>query len=188
MTLAYARPPARASRDLEAAARIALLLLCIAALTAGTVVLIGAGTVRGWLGFGFGGVEDRPGEVVAILANNLRVLAAILIACIVAQLARRSDGAAPLVRFVRGTCDLLLAAAAGAHALVVGAGVGAYGGRMVAALVPHGPVELASYSLALALYAAARREPLSVRRWANLGGGAFAGLALAATLEVFVTP
>ena len=44
--------------------------------------------------------------------------------------------------------------------LVVGAAIGAYGTRMVGAMLPHGPVELAAYSLALALYLHGRRRAL----------------------------
>ena len=84
-------------------------------------------------------------------------------------------------------CDAVVVTAAAVHALLVGAGVGAYGGRMIDALLPHGPVELAAYSLALALYGAARRERLSAGRWAAAALGSALGLGLAAVLEVFVT-
>ena len=47
-----------------------------------------------------------------------------------------------------------------ANVLVVGAGLGAYGARMVRAELPHGPVELAAYALALGLYLQGRRRAL----------------------------
>ena len=47
-----------------------------------------------------------------------------------------------------------------ANVLVVGAALGAYGERMVRAMLPHGPVELAAYALALALYLQGRSRAL----------------------------
>ena len=51
--------------------------------------------------------------------------------------------------------------------LVVGAALGGYGTRMVRAMLPHGPVELAAYSLALALYLQGRRRALPAARLAG---------------------
>ena len=63
-----------------------------------------------------------------------------------------SAGAAAQDRFT-GSCgalgEALLAAAVAANVIVVGASFGAYGTRMLRAALPHGPVELAAYSLAL---------------------------------------
>ena len=70
--------------------------------------------------------------------------------------------------------------------IVVGASLGAYGTRMVRAALPHGPVELAAYSLALALYLQGRREPLPSRHGRDVGALSIAALALAAVLETFV--
>lgn len=183
---ATALPPA-IPRDGAAAARIAAALLGIAALTAAAVALLAAAPVREFLGFGFGGIDPRLSEVVSILANNLRILLALLIACGLAQLALR---AAPSItmRTLVVFCDVVVAGLAVAHALLVGAGVGAYGGRMVVALLPHGPLELAAYSLALALYLAARRERLAPRRYVATALAAALGLAIAAPLEVLLRP
>jgi hypothetical protein len=170
-----------------AAGRVAAYLIGLAAATAGVVAVAAAGPARELLGFTFPGVEDRLSEVVSILANNLRVLAAVFVACAAAQLSR----SAPNVesgRVVVLLCDGVLAVVAAWHALLVGAGVGAYGGRMLATLVPHGPVELAAYSLALGLYVTARRERLERRRWLAAGAASAIGLLLAAVLEVYVTP
>ena len=48
--------------------------------------------------------------------------------------------------------EVLLGGAIAANLIIVGASFGAYGTRMLRAALPHGPVELAAYSLALALY------------------------------------
>jgi hypothetical protein len=161
-----------------------------AGLVAATVAMVDAEGARAWLGFTFPGLDPRAGEALSILANNLRLLVAILVACAVAQLARDESAATPVGRATRVVvllCDAVVVTAAAVHALLVGAGVGAYGGRMIDALLPHGPVELAAYSLALALYGAARRERLSASRWAAAALGSALGLGLAAVLEVFVT-
>jgi hypothetical protein len=67
----------------------------------------------------------------------------------------------------------------------VGVAVGAYGARAGRALLPHGPVELAGFSLALALYAAVRRNSASARQAGSLAGSAMVLLALAAVLETY---
>jgi hypothetical protein len=73
-----------------------------------------------------------------------------------------------------------------ANMLVVGAGLGGYGERMARAELPHGPVELTAYALALALYLQGRRRALPVRHLAKVGAATVALLALAAALETFV--
>ncbi len=51
--------------------------------------------------------------------------------------------------FLRTVADLVLACAVAVNAAVVGAALGAYGGRMVTAVLPHAPLELAAYACAL---------------------------------------
>ncbi len=80
----------------------------------------------------------------------------------------------------------MLGAGVAANVIVVGAGLGAYGARMIRALLPHGPVELAAYSLALALYLEGRQRPLGIRHAVAVGALSVAALALAAVLETFV--
>ena len=69
--------------------------------------------------------------------------------------------------------------------LVVGAAVGGYGTRMVRAMLPHGPVEVAAYALALALYLLGRSRPLPTARLAGTIATSVALLAVAALLETF---
>ena len=65
---------------------------------------------------------------------------------------------------------MLLGAAVAANVIVIGASFGAYGTRMLRAALPHGPVELAAYSLALALYLQGRRRPLPARHMLAVDG------------------
>jgi len=90
-------------------------------------------------------------------------------------------------RLLLGGFDALLGVQVAVNLLVVGASVGAYGQRMLAALLPHGPLELAAFALALTVYARARQGALTVPRAATLGAAALLALALAALLESYVT-
>lgn len=187
----------RPAAPIHSATLLALGLVLLAAGAALAVSLAGAEGARAWLGYGFEGLPDRAGEVVAIFANNVRMLAGVFAACCVAQLARNDlrAGAGPQAALASGfgqaftwVCDLAVAGSAVGHALLIGASVGAYGNRLLAFLFPHGPFELAAYSIALALYVEARRGRVPLRRWvasAALGVGA---LALGAPLEVFLAP
>ena len=83
--------------------------------------------------------------------------------------------------------EILLCAAVTANVVVVGASLGAYGARMLRAALPHGPVELAAYSLALSLYIQGRRRPLAIGHVLGVAALSVSGLALAAILETFVS-
>jgi hypothetical protein len=176
--------------DRRAAARIALALIAIAAVTGSAVHLIAAAPARHALGFGFGGIPREPGEAVSIFVNNARMLLALLAACLVSQ-ASYLGGVSrdePIAVVARTACDVVVVAVAAGHALLVGSAVGAYGGRMIVALLPHGPLELAAFALPLALYAAARRERLTARHWLATTAAAAAGLFVAAVAEVLLAP
>jgi hypothetical protein len=56
---------------------------------------------------------------------------------------------------------------------------------MVRAMLPHGPFEVAAYSLALALYLQGRHRPLPAVRTTRTIAASVALLALAALLEAF---
>jgi hypothetical protein len=64
--------------------------------------------------------------------------------------------------------------------------LGAYGSRMGVAMLPHGPLELAAYALALALYLHARRGPLTVGRVGATATACLTLLAVGSMLETFV--
>lgn len=161
--------------EVVVAARLAAGATLLVLLVAAAVRAAAAPAAREWLGFEFPGLEPRVGEAAEIFVNNARLLAAVLVACLVVRSAR------PLV----GLCDVVLLVAAAFHVAFVGAALGAYGQRTLAAMLPHGPLELGAFALALALYLAARREPVSGWRVACIALVSLAGLALAALLEVF---
>jgi len=145
-----------------------------------------ASRARSWLHYTFPGVPHRIGAAVGIFANNSRELLGVLGLLLIAQLAaRRPEGPARAQLVVRTGGELLLAVAIAANALVVGAAVGAYGDRMVRAMLPHGPVEVSAYALSLSLYLNGRHRPLSGRRMAITIEASVALLAAAALLETF---
>jgi hypothetical protein len=189
MTMTAPSPSSAAVLDVRAdaatALRIATLLSAIAGVTAAGVGLFAADPVRRLLGFTFSGVPAGLGSTLSILANNLRMLGAVVLACAIAQLAGANDRLSNgLVR----ACDGVIVGVATAHAVAVGAGVGAYGGRMLVALLPHGPVELWAFSLALALYVAARRDRITWEHCLAIFMVCALQLSVAAALEVFVAP
>ena len=156
--------------------------LCVAVL----VAVAAPAQARDWLGFTFPGVAARPAVAVGIFAHNLRSLSGIFVLLIFARLAPRAPDKRTAQLTVR-LGELLLAGAITANVVVVGAALGAYRERMMLALMPHGPVELAAYSLALALYRQDRRRNLPAAYVATAGAASVALLALAAVLETWVT-
>ena len=181
--------PTETAYSLELA-RLAILIgvLAIAAGIALAVIVAVAAPVqaRDWLGFTFPGVVARAAVAVGIFAHNLRFLSGVFVLLIFARLAPR----APDQRTARLTVrlgELILAGAITANIVVVGAALGAYRERMLLALMPHGPVELAAYSLALALYLQNRRRNLPAAYVAKAGAACLALLALAAVLETWVS-
>ncbi len=177
-------------------AETARLASCVAAtltIACGVIVLIVhlwfAGAARRWLAFPFAGIPARPGTAAIIFSHNLRALAAVCGLLLIAQSAYWSAaGAQPghAHRMLRGLGEALLAAAVAANLVVIGASFGAYGTRMVRAALPHGPVELAAYSLALALYVQGRNRPLPIRHVLAVAALSISVLALAALLETFL--
>jgi hypothetical protein len=186
------RPSARSGRPdagpLIEAARVAAALIGVAAVTALVVDLFAAQEARHFLGFTFAGVPRRWSKSVSIFAGNARVLMGVLVASAIVHLARRSTNTAPeriLARTVTVVCDTALAAETGFNVLLVGAAFGAYGRRGLDAMLPHGPLELTAYSLALSAYLAARRGTLTRRRLIGTAAVGLAALAVGSVLEVF---
>ena len=135
-----------------------------------------------------GSPHDRATAAI-IFSHNLRALAAVCGLLLIAQSAYWSAaGAEPgrAHRTLRRLGEALLAAAVAANLVVIGASFGAYGTRMVRAALPHGPVELAAYSLALALYLQGRTRALPARHMLAVVALSVAMLALAAVLETYV--
>lgn len=183
--------PALAEDTLAGTARLAIRVagaLTVAALLIALVTrLYFAIQARRWLAYPFTGVPAKTGIAAAIFTHNLRALLTVGGALLVAQIFHRTSpnpGGGP--RVLQLAVDLLVAVAVLANLVVVGVSFGAYGPRMVTATLPHGPVELASYSLAIALYLQGRRRRLAVRHIAKIAAVSVALLALAAALETFV--
>jgi hypothetical protein len=80
---------------------------------------------------------------------------------------------------------VVIAGAVTGNVLVIGAAIGGYGTRMLVAMLPHGPVELAAYSLALGLYVRGRGRALPTGGIAIVACASVALLALAAALETW---
>jgi hypothetical protein len=167
---------------------VALALVGLTALTAIAVHLVAADAARQQLGFTFEGLPRRVDQALAIFANNVRVLGAVLAACVAVQVAARGPDAgweALLLRTVTAVCDAAVIVGCAVHVLVIGAAVGAYGERTLWMVLAHGPFELAAFSLALALYLAGRRERLPAGRLLAVALAATAALAVGALLEVY---
>lgn len=145
------------------------------------------GGARTFLGFDFPGVPRTFEEAAGIFGNNLRVMLAAFVCCFIVQWpwleGHGKPGAAwrRLCRAADGVVAFLVAL----NVTVVGLAVGGYGLRMVAAMLPHGPVELLAFSGALTLYLIARQQPLRSTTVLRLGGGSVVVLAVAAALEVY---
>ena len=119
--------------------------------------------------------------------HNLRAILGVFGLLLIAQLAARHPGGPGRAqRLILAGGELILAGVIAANVLVVGAGLGGYGERMARAELPHGPVELAAYALALALYLQGRRRALPAVHLARVVAVSVALLALAAALETFV--
>jgi hypothetical protein len=183
------RAPAETACSLELA-RLAILIgaVAIAAGVALAAIVAVAAPVqaRDWLGFAFPGVAARPAVAVGIFTYNLRSLTGVFVLLILARLAPRAPDKRTAQLTVR-LGELLLAGAITANVVVAGAALGAYRERMLLALMPHGPVELAAYSLALALYLQNRRRNLPAAYVATAGAACVALLAIAAVLETWVS-
>lgn len=165
---------------------VAAALTAAAMLTAAVVHLALAGEARRWLGYRFPGVPSHVSTAVWILGHNARGLAGVLGLLMIAQLAARSPGPARAQQVLRSAVEVVIAGAIAANVLVIGAAIGGYGTRMLVAMVPHGPVELSAYSLALGLYLRGRRRALPAAHMAVVACASAALLALAAALETWV--
>ena len=169
-------------------------LAVAAALTAATLAVAAivriawAPDVRQALGFPFAGIPANSDAAAAIFVNNARLLAAVFAAVLIAQspwLAGRTARRGPLGAALLAAVDTVLALAVAGNAILVGAAVGAYGTRMIAAVLPHGPLELFAFAMALALHLRAHRGPLEARPILATAAGCLAALALAALLETY---
>lgn len=171
-----------AARQLTVTATVIMLALIA---VAAVVHLTGAASARRLLAFAF---PARPPGLDAswgIFTGNLRLAAAPLAGALLLQLADRDGGA---VKLGRTLLDAIIAIFLGLNVVIVGAGFGGYGARMIQYALPHGPVELAAYSCALTVYTTARAGHLHVRQAWLLPSASVALLAVAAVLEAAASP
>jgi hypothetical protein len=168
--------------------RVVAALLAVIAATGTVIRLVAAAPTRRWLDYPFTGVPARPGEAAVIFAHNGRALFGVFGLLLIAQVALREPaGPGSVQHALRSAGESLLAGLIAANVLVVGASLGAYGPRMARAMLPHGPLELAAFALALALYLQGRRRARPVRYLLTTGATSVLLLAAAAALETFVT-
>jgi hypothetical protein len=158
-------------------------LVCVATVAAVVTALRFASPARTWLSFRFTGVPREPLGAAAVFAHNASLLGAIFALCVLVQ--ALGDEQTALARVARLGSDATVIGLGLVNASLVGVAVGAYGARAVRALLPHGPVELAGFSFALALYAAVRRDSASARQAGVLAGSAVVLVVLAAVLETY---
>jgi hypothetical protein len=109
--------------------------------------------------FAFPGRPAGLGAAWGIVIGNLRLAATPLAGALLRRLADRG-GRVP--GRGRALLDVILAGVVVLNVVVVGAGFGAYGARMVRYTLPHGPVELAGYCCALTVYLSARAGRLEL--------------------------
>lgn len=177
--------PARPGSS-QLATKVAALLVGLTGGTAMAVHFLAAERARATLDFGFAGVPHTFGTAAGIFANNARVLAAILVACLAVQVGRgltEPAFARTVGQAIAVICDATLLVLCCLQIVVIGAAYGAYGLQTVRATVLHGPFELAAFSIGLALYLSARCEPLCWRRFVSTSASALALLAAGAVLE-----
>jgi hypothetical protein len=185
--LRRARPRSWSIETCLLALLVASVLVALAGCTAAAIRLLAAAPTRRWLHYPFRGVPDRFGVAVSIFAHNGRAMAGVFGLLLIAQVAVRSpSGPGRAQRSLRAVGELLLAGLVAANVLRVGASLGAYGTRMAVAMLPHGPIELAAFATALALYLQGRRRRLSTRRLVMTAAVSVVLLAAAAALETFV--
>ena len=156
-------------------------------------LLLDAPLVRGWLAFQFEAPPASLTVALDTLASNVAIaLVALGAALGLASLATARTAEARRRRFVfRATRlwgDLALAVVWAGNVAVVGAGLGAYGGRFAMALLPHGPIELAGFAIALGAYLEARAGRARSRDLGYALLGTITLLAVAAVLETWARP
>jgi hypothetical protein len=182
-----ARPTSWSADTCLLALLVSSVLVALAGCTAAAIRLLAGAPTRRWLHYPFRGVPDRFGVAVSIFAHNGRAMAGVFGLLLVAQVAARgASGPGPAQRSLRAVSELLLAGLVAANVLRVGASLGAFGTRMAVAMLPHGPVELAAFATALALYLQGHGRPLSIRQLVMTAVVSVALLAVAAALETFV--
>ncbi len=175
----------------RALARLAGLLSAIVAAIAAAVALTFAVQVRRGLGFGFDGVPHHVDQAVRICLANARLAVGLGAAAAVKQLQQSwtdnspASGVARMLAATSRGLDGVVAVVILVNVVPVGLAFGAYGWRMVPALLPHGPFELLAFCIAANLFLVAGKRRISRREWVLSGSATLGLLCLAAALETF---
>ena len=143
-----------------------------------------ADSTRRLLDFQFAGLPPTPSTVASILAVNFRLLIGAIAASVIVQAASTKQGAIGTV--VVAALDTIILLEFVLNVVVIGSSLGAYGGRMATAMLPHGPFELVAFAAVIALYLRARRRAVPARQLVAVSLGACGLLLVAAVLETFV--
>jgi hypothetical protein len=182
---------ARNVLDPRSLARIAGIASAITAIIAVVVAVTIAAQARRWLGFGFSGIPPRIGDAGSVLLDNSRFVFGLGAAALLVQLIARgahatkpTDALRVLVP-LRMVVDAVVLLAVLVNLALVGLAVGAYGWRMVVALLPHGPFEVCAYCIAANVFINARHRPIAGREWLAAGLVCAGMLTVAAVLETF---
>jgi hypothetical protein len=160
-----------------------LLLLGLGALGAGTAVgaLVGASRLGLVVPPASSG---SPGDAAAILVNNLEVCAVLIAATLLQPrgVASIAPGFLPL-----WLTDLAVGLLVAFNLLAVGGVIGALGLHAVLRMLPHAPLELGGYLVAVLAYARARRGALQRREALRMFALAVALLTCGALVESYVS-
>lgn len=164
---------------LRNACSVAAAALGIAAAVALLVQGLGlAAAVRHALGFTFSGVPRTHSAAIDIAAHNGAIAAAPLLA---------ARAHLRMGRWGRHGTAAVLALVGVANAAAIGIALGAYGTRALRSLMPHGPLELAAFSIAGGAYMQACRRELEIRMWRGAVYATALLVVVAGIAEVFMT-
>jgi hypothetical protein len=166
------------------AGRITCVYIAACAAIATVVSAALADQARQWLHFkfGFAAFHSSLADAAVIFEHNAPTLVELFAATALVQLAAlaaTTKGRRAYVTF----CDLVGGQVLLLNAATVGAGIGAYGERFLAALLPHGPVEISAFAIGGGVYLRSRRGRITLRAALPAAGLAILLLALAALLE-----
>jgi hypothetical protein len=178
----HTRPQPGAAPQLAGTAALIMLALIV---VAATVHLTAPAIARRLLSFAFPARPPGLGAAWGILTDNLRLAAAPLTGALLLQIANRDSGA---FKPRRALLDAIIATILGLNVVIVGAGFGGYGAKIVRYTLPHGPVELAGYCCALTVYITARTGRLQTRQAWLLASASVVLLTVAAMFEAVASP
>jgi hypothetical protein len=168
--------------------RTYLLLLAAGAAVAAITAVTAAAGARRFLGFTFTGTHPSLAVAMSTFVNNARLACVPLVFALAlcsAESCSPSLAGRRWSRACRWAMDTVILVGVTLNVVLIGASVGAYGARMVAALLPHGPLEALAFATALGAYVTARGGHTNWRNVLLAGAGSMITLATAAVLETY---